>query len=154
MRTVLFLNGVVLSAFMFLLFFVIFVEIVLRATVGISLNYSWEVSCYLMAGVFFMGCAQAFARQEHIIVQMPMPFGPRLARAVKAVATLLVALALAGILYAVATDLWRDWQLTSRSFTQLQMPLFIAKLPLLLGIALSLAVVLVGMFTPPEKSDD
>lgn len=146
------LNRLVLALFMFGLFAVIFVEITLRFF-GISLNYSWEAASYLMAAIFFMGCAQAIAGDEHIRIQIPLPHWPLFLRLVRRLSETVVTLALLALTVTIFMDLQQDFLLKSRSYTQLQMPLYVAKLPMFLGALLSLLLYVGGVLTRKDADD-
>jgi len=153
MRALLLLNNAALCVLMFLLFFIVFLEVALRAIANISLHFSWEVAAYLMAAVFFMGSAQAFAQRAHIAIQVPMRMGGTGQSILKWTGAIVVAAALGGILYAVALDVWRDWSFGNRSVTRLEVPLYLPKLPLLIGSAISLLIVVVAAFEREPAPD-
>jgi len=100
---------------------IMFAEIIVRAVLGISLEFSWEYSTYLMAAMFFLGAAYTLRAGAHIRMGAAIEqFSPRVAAAMDIVATVVGLGAMLLISYALIDLAWQAHMRGSVSFTPME----------------------------------
>lgn len=93
-------------------------EILARAVLGFSLEFSWEYSTYLMAAMFFLGAAYTLRSGAHIRMGAAVEhLSPRVALALDVIATLIAIAVMSLVTYAMADLAWQAHLRGSISFT-------------------------------------
>lgn len=96
-------------------------EIIARSAFGVSLDFSWEFSAYLMAALFFLGAAYTLRTGSHIRMGAAVEhFSPRVAAALDVAATLIGLAVMLLVTYALTDLAWQAHMRGSVSATPME----------------------------------